>query len=104
MAKVPTKKLSKEELHDAQMRGAVEAIAANGDLRYFMWQFFLGCGIQSTPDGGNAIETAKLIGRHSIAMDLIVTMSRYDPTLYPQMLEADLKTVYSNEGAENAVD
>lgn len=69
---------------------AVEEIGKSPNLRYFMRQLLLECGDSTTPDGNNAIEAAKAIGRHQIGKSLVASLLANDITLYPELLKEDL--------------
>jgi len=76
---------------DAQrMRDAVEEISASPNLRFFFRSLLNSFGINQTPFGGNAIDTAKLCGRHEAGMEIIATLLSEKPGLYPSLILEDL--------------
>lgn len=65
---------------------AVREIAGSENLRYLFRVLLDECGMNGTPDGGNALTTATSIGRHSIGRSIIETMMENDPSLYPLLI------------------
>jgi len=69
---------------------AVEEIARSANLRFLFRSLLAACGHGSTPEGSNAISTARAIGRHSVASDIIATILEHRPELYPALILEDL--------------
>lgn len=74
------------EYDQQRLAFAVKEIAASPNLRYLIRELLSECGHQLTPFAHNAIETARLCGRHEIALDVIATLTAHEPGLYPNLL------------------
>ena len=79
-----------DEYDTARMNLAVRAVGRDENLRFFIRALLNAYGVGDTPEGGNAIETARAIGRHSAGMDLVATLLTHDPQLYPALISEDL--------------
>lgn len=69
-----------------RMQEAVAEIRKSANLRFFMRSLLGGLGVTETPEGANALLTARACGRHSVGMDLIATLQQHDQELYPALL------------------
>jgi len=69
---------------------ALEKIARDEDLRYFLRALLTGMGHGLTPIGDGANHTYYLLGRHSIGSDLIATILEHQPQLYVTMIAEGL--------------
>ena len=78
-----------EQLDATRTTLAVREIAASENLRYLFRVLLNECGVNGSPDGGNALITATNIGRHSIGRDIIETLMEHDPSLYPLLITED---------------
>lgn len=95
-AKLKTEK-EWEDYDATRMKEAVREISASPNLRFFFRSLLNSYGMNSTPFGGNAIDTAKLCGRHEAGMDIVSTFLALDPSLYPNLILEDV-----NEQADRA--
>lgn len=85
--------------HDvARTALAVQEIAASPNLRFLFRSLLAACGVSQTPEGGNAIETARAIGRHSVGMDIVATILAEQPSLYPLLITEDLNEIAQRTG------
>lgn len=75
-----------QEYDQQRIAFAVKEIAASDNLRYFFRELLSQCGHQLTPFAHNAIETARLCGRHEVALEIIATLTAHEPGLYPNLL------------------
>lgn len=80
-----------EDFDELRLAQAVGEIESSPNLRFFFRSLLSSVGIASTPFGGNAIDTAKLCGRHEVGMELIATFSERIPELYPNLLLEDYR-------------
>lgn len=78
-----------EEFDATRMSEAVIEISSSPNLRFLFRSLLNSCGINSTPFGGNAIDTAKLCGRHEVGMDILGIFLENDPSLYPKLILED---------------
>ena len=78
-----------EQLDLTRTAFAVQEIAASENLRYLFRVLLDECGMNGTPDGGNALVTATNVGRHSVGRTVIETTMEHDPSLYPLLITED---------------
>ena len=78
-----------EQLDASRTALAVQEIAASENLRYLFRVLLDECGMNGTPDGGNALITAANVGRHSVGRSVIETLMEHDPSLYPLLITED---------------
>jgi len=70
---------------------AVQEIAKSPNLRFFFRSILSACGANTTPEGGNALATARECGRHSVGQDLIATFFAEAPEFYPALMLEEIK-------------
>jgi len=80
------KKTHQEKQLESRMRAAVDVLSADPKLRFFLRTLIELTGADSTPDGHNALDQSRAIGRHSVGMDIIAILNRYNPVLYATLL------------------
>jgi len=78
------------KIDKARRESAIALIGGNEDLRFFIRSILAATGMSGTPEGDNALSTARAIGRHSVGADLIRALIQYDPELYPALIREDL--------------
>ncbi len=75
---------------EARMELAVQKIAKDSDLRFYIRSLLNAFGYGQTPGGSNALDIAQQCGRHSCAMEIIETLLTHDPQLFPKLISEDL--------------
>jgi len=80
-----------EDHDNARTAAAVGEIQASENLRFFIRGLLAVCGANTTPEGGNALETSRAIGRHSIGTDIITTLISVSPSLYAELMLEDIR-------------
>tara|TARA_R110000868_G_scaffold307378_2_gene568858 strand:- start:25067 stop:25387 length:321 start_codon:yes stop_codon:yes gene_type:complete len=73
-----------------RIRAAVEEIEKSANLRFFITALLNACGVNSTPFDPDPITAARLAGRHSVAMDILSTLSEHSPLLHPRLIHESI--------------
>ena len=89
MAPKLTAGLTPEERNALRITEAVYEIAASPNLRYFIRSLLNACGLNATPRASEALELARLCGRHEIGMEVQYTLLAEVPGLYPSLIKED---------------